>query len=475
MRNYLYIISILISFIYFYFNSDFNLNKENLYFPLTLVFFSLLFFVTKKDEIFLLSKNSFKHSNIFILGFIIVSFQVTIDFILGNVTSYNQFLFVNNSIVVKSTWLSVAALNSFFLGYSVKNNIKRFNFNSKIKSQKQNSIFILLSFIATIILYFSTVNPLYLAGYYGSENMGETATYAALMIKLFGYSYLIFKTRSLYFSNNINSLKDYILKMGYIFNLFLLIYLLSVMFSGDRGPLMTFPLAYLSGYFILTKKKLSYTKGFILVLAGAFFITTLGVVRSMNKDLSLIDRFSTSLEEDSYKKNSISPHTFELASSIKTIHHAVDYVPEKHDFLYGRFQFQQLFFTIPFASNFRELIYDDISYKYKGSASFITWVFQGDNPTYGNGTSAITDFYLDFGFFGVVFGLFFFGSAIRLAEQVMYNTIIPPLFLHVFVVCYMASALYIARSSVLFEFRNVVWIFLILKVDEVLFKLKQSV
>ena len=59
----------------------------------------------------------------------------------------------------------------------------------------------------------------------------------------------------------------------------------------------------------------------------------------------------------------------------------------------------------------------DNDWKYDGSANFITYLIQGNDPSYGDGTSASADLYLDFGGYGVFFGLFIFGLLFQFFDK----------------------------------------------------------
>lgn len=65
--------------------------------------------------------------------------------------------------------------------------------------------------------------------------------------------------------------------------------------------------------------------------------------------------------------------------------------------------------------------------------------------------------------------MLFFGMITRFFEVNLFsNYNISPLFIYVFGVVYLSNAIYIPRSSILFELRTVVWITLILMLNSLI-------
>lgn len=440
---------------------------------ISVMILSLISFIYRKESNYNLRGQFFKHSSFFLLGYIIVHFQYYIDFVLGNVSSDNLYIWINKSVVIKSMILSLIGLLCFFIGYLLCKNISL----KKIKTVSNTVVsvkYLLVLALISLIVFYLTVNPLYLAGFYGSEEMGASATYANLIFSLSVYSVIIQNCRNMIVSRNIpTTFKNYLREQGYFLVSLIGVYLLSVILSGDRGPLITFGICFVSGYFFVTKKKLSLKYGLLLVFTGAFLITLLGQVRSFDSSLDFSAKLSEAIKKEK-TQNEISfiPQTQELAGSVRTLHTATNYLPEKQDFLYGRFQFQQFTVIIPFFNAYLESLFESNHPKYASSASFVTWINQGDFPTSGDGTSCIADFYIDFGLLGVVIGMLLFGYFIRYVEISMYSNTLPTLIIHVFGVVYLSTAVYISRSTVLFDLRSVAWILIILIINRSLLNKK---
>jgi len=425
----------------------------------------LTLFSLHKEKVFNLKGQFLKHSTIILIAFLIAHYQYYIDYLLGFASYDNLYFWVNHTIVIKAMLLSTIGLIAFLIGYLsfIKKSLKQ---PIKKKEKIAGTTYLIFLSIICLSIYFFTANPLYLIGFYGAEKLGATATYSITLFSSLIFAVIIQNCRNMVLTNKIPiNFKAYIKMQGYYLTILIGVYLLSVMISGDRGPLITFPMCYISGYFFVTKKKLRTKYGLILFFAAAFFISILGIARGLNKNLDFVSKLESSLNSDNrFKENSILPATQNLAVSVRSLHTAVNYVPGQRNFLYGRFQVQQIFSAIPFFSFFTPLLFTDNSYKYGGSAQFITWINQGDNPTSGDGTTCIADFYLDFGVFGVIFGMFLFGYLIRLCEIAMFNSF-PSIFWHIFSVVYIVNAVYLSRSPVLINLKTVVFIYIILLVN----------
>ncbi|WP_313382265.1 O-antigen polysaccharide polymerase Wzy [Proteiniphilum saccharofermentans] len=437
---------------------------------LSIVALVLVLFFIHKEGLFVLRKNYFRNSILFIIGYVIVHFQYPLDYVLGNVSADNFFIWINRTIVVKSMFFSTIGLVSFLWGYTLYSTSKKSELKHVVVKERVLTTKTLL-WLATafLALYFYTVNPLYLSGYYGSVGMGATATYVVLLFKVFIFAVLIQNVRNMRIKQYVpSSFLDYVRQQGYFLLVLIAIYLLSVMFSGDRGPIISFSIAYVAGYYFVSKKKLSFSRAGILLMAAALFITILGITRSLDKDMSFVDRVKESVTHSKFEEPSILPQTSELAGSVRTLHAVVDYVPKNHPHTYGRFQLQLLTSSIPFSSGLLSFLPESGHIRFKGPASFATWLIQGENPNSGVGTTCIADLYVEFGLFGVLFGMLLFGFFIRYAEVNFYKIGLPALFPHILSFVYLSDAIYISRSSILFGFRTALWIYIVLIINRYL-------
>ena len=460
-----YLILLILLSIYYFFVPE-KMDKGVMAILVMLVLAVLVIHAFRKEYFEPLKGQLLKHSTLVLIGFTVVHFQYYVDFVFGNVTANNDFIWINKNIVLKAFVLSVIGLLSFLIGHSL---YFRSITNGILipESPRSTKALTFLAFVA-LVIYFYTVNSRYLLGYYGSEEMGASATYAILIFTIAVFAIIVQNSRNIILSKvRPQSFGNYLLQHGYLFLFLVGVYLISVVISGDRGPVMTMGLGIGAGYFFVSKEKLKIKYAIMIALAGASLMSVLGIARSLDKDIDFQSRIVESIKTESrFSEQSYLSHTQELAGSVRALHTTVSYIPANHDFLLGRFQFQQLSIVVPFVNAFNTLIFDNNDFKYKGSASFVTWINQGDYWRYGDGTTCIADFYFDFGLPGVILGMFVFGYSMRYAEVSMYSGRLPGLFSNAFLIIYLSYAIYIDRSSYMFNMKLVVWTVILLIVNK---------
>ncbi|MGN6397310.1 MAG: O-antigen polymerase [Mucilaginibacter sp.] len=420
---------------------------------------SFLFF--RKENILSLKKQYIRIVYLFLLGFAIVHFQAYIDYLLGNLSSNNAFLWVDTAIVTKALVISSMGFVSYITGYSFNKNLVNIKTDSNRKYTNTKSLNIIATII--LILFFFTVNKDYLNGQYGSADIGTTAQILAFIFEAAIYAIIIIECKNLIVArrSSITFIQYLIIHRYTVFLLF--IYLGAVMFSGDRGPIIYCSLAFLFGYIFLTKKKIGLLKITFFLTLGLMFITLLGLLRHENKGLSLAERITGAVNNnvESYYSSSFLSGSKELALSVRTVHLSVKNVPLKYPHFYGLFFAQDVMLFIPMVKGFFiHLI--NIPKQYTSSAQFLTWVDLGAFATWGVGSSCIADTYLDFGFVGVIVVFFIFGYFTRHLELVAFSSVFPPPYLLIIVFCVFSFSIYISRSTICYSLSkfSYVWLFI---------------
>jgi hypothetical protein len=430
-----------------------------------LVGVTVLQFGFSNDSTKNISNKYFRHSFLFLFSYLIVHYQYYIDFLLGYVDNRRFDIWVNEKIVISAMILSTMGLFSFLIGYFSFNKkpINKYKLQMRLNIRPLEYLGIIL-----LTLYFYFIDVKYLFGNYGRIFMGTEASYIIQVFEVVLLAIIIQNTMNFSSSRNLQiKFLEFLKKQGVIFNILLLIYFISTIISGDRGPIIFYSIAIYSSYIYVTSKIVKPVIIIILLIIGTSTISILGIVRTVKSESSFISKLGFVLSSESqivnrFGTNSFAPQTQNLAGSIKCLNYAVDYIPEKHRFMYGRFQLQQLTSVIPFFSFINRLFINENHWRYLNSSNFITWISQGENPYSGEGSTIVADFYLDFGFIGVIIGMFLAGYVMRYAELVMFHRYIPSLFQLTVSIVLISRTIYIPRSSLLILLKLVVWTYVVL-------------
>lgn len=423
-------------------------------------------YVFSKEEYPWLRGQALKSSVLFLVGYIIVHFQCYIDILLGNVSLDDRFLIVDSNIICRCAWISLIGLSTFIMGYFVS--------KGRVVSPVSKRCIVPLSpliLFATFMLpiwVFSVGTAYFFMGGYGRASEIETgafSTYTTLIFEMSLYAVPLLHARNLRIQGVKLSFARFVSSLGW-YNLLLGVFTILIMLSGDRGPLIATGLFYFIAFLFHRSLKISRVKFCLLVFVAAFVLTLLGIARSFGPGVSFGDKVLMALEAER-SVESVLPQTLELAGSVRCLHYAVDYVPSQHGYMGGRFFMKEICASIPTGSRWLQLVgILPPKYQYGGSANFITWVNQGDNPSYGDGTTCVADLYLDLGIGGVALGMFILGFWTRRFDVNLWSPYLPSLLFTSFIFVYTVKAIYIPRSSVMLEFKSAVWLFIILFVYE---------
>lgn len=482
------IISAIIFVILIYFCSivgiESNLTSERLVDILILDLISLFLYSFKRKHNDNLKRNFFRITPIFLVGFVIVYFQVYVDYILGNYGEFGHDYLIDNNIVIRSSIISSIALNAFFVGTMLK---KRRGL--KFKSDNSNNVklpekvMIILTYVFFGI-FIGTVDWAYFKGGYGPEEFGGIllsgiTSYANqfLVYSIIGYS--IVKTINLRHRKDIHSneniVKFFLKNYNFYFLTLSILYLILTLLSGDRGPIIQIVLCFLTSYFLSTKRKLKVYQAVISLALGSLLFTFIANYREFKEDLSFAQKVEKAEEKrlNTARNSSIMPSTIELASSVRTFHALVSYT-KYNEHTNGLFQGIQLLGIVPglgilvqriFGVNFAEL----------NTAFIATLYVFGPYPSHSLGTTSVGDIYIDFGYLGVL-GLFLiFGFVVNYVENIVFSEKNISLFVLVVFFVLLSKAIYINRSTITILFREIMQIYLLIRLSLVIvgrFKIK---
>ncbi|MGK6340740.1 O-antigen polymerase [Chryseobacterium sp. DT-3] len=395
-----------------------------------------------RDKNVNLKNNKVKFTVLFLIGFLIVCFQPFVDLALGYLEPSNHYLFIRSGIILKTLLCASIALNSYLFGTSLFEAKKVIIQQEKPLRKMINIRTLKVINVLSFFFFLSQINSSFLdANTYGS---GRKTSF------LLGYSMLLFETSFIAIilimiinngkkSNFYNYLKQY----GYSL-IFFVLYLMLILFSGDRGPIIYLSLALIFGYIYLNNVSISSSKLISVIIIGSMLMTILGMIRRTGVTL---DSAINSKIENTYYPDSVFPMTKELATSVLTISTAVNKVPTRYDHFYGLFMFQNFSVIIPGLNSFLNARLG-IDTNFFSSSVFLTYLSLGSNAKWGVGTSAVADVYLDFGILGVIVIFIIFGYLTKKIEVYVLGYNSTNFLLVAIYLLFFSFSIYIARSNI---------------------------
>lgn len=471
----LFFILIILGFFLFleFLSVPFVLESSYLAKVLSIVLVATFCFIVKREYNIRLKGQYFRVSSLFVIGFILVHFQIYVDYVVGNYQYMGHDYLIDTTIVPKSIVISSLALVAFYLGYFYRLN-KSANSRNRIISNKPDipifsrglvvlCYFLFILFIVNIDLRFFS------GGMYGSEELGAIATYSHLYFVYAVFGIIILNSININRQDHTNiSFYRYIRMQGAPLLIILAIYLPLILMSGDRGPALQIGVVFIGGYIFSQNKKLKGLYYIFLLGAGILFVSILGVARAVEMEGgSYWDRFENigERQQSLSSSNSISPNTMELATVVRTLHVAVSYT-EAYGFANGLFQAYQIVGIVPgLGTVFQNMTGKDQSEL--RSAEFVTGLLKAD---WGMGTTCVADVYLDFGIIGVIIAFLLFGYFLRYIDERSVSLGDYNLWIWVIVFLFLSQAIYIGRSTIISVFRDAFLTYIIIHISFVLNK-----
>lgn len=356
-------------------------------------------------------KNWLRFDVLFLIGYTIVHLQIPFLASIGFEPSRPYFVWINKEVVNYSTWLSVLAINLWMLGYSFYNvKLKRISTSEIPIEQDFPKSFLTLDLVllCAFLGFMFSAGSVVLKGVYNVNSWGASAVYFLMIFQILLY------LRTVYFFNSISSRASIrqILKSFTSNKIFFIVYssyFLVFFLTGSRGEILGLFLVTALCYSIYIKR-ISLKIIVLFIFIGSFVFTLMGLGRLQEAggvdNRGILERGYESLitsESDGKGK-----FTEELATSVRIQYRAIDTVPYNYPYLYGTTYIASLFGVVPFASGLVVEAFD-IPPQYLGSANFFTYVGQGVNPSYGEGSEILADLYINFGVYGVFIIMYFFG------------------------------------------------------------------
>jgi len=415
----------------------------------------------------------FSITPIFILGYIIVFFQIPLLRFYGFEIKESLFNFIwaNDTVINKSIIISGIGLLSFYLGLMFFRKGTTNNIIIKKETKDSGRFLIILTYAFYFLFFISSGS--YKTGEYTPEDASGLVNYFSKFFNIFLSAAIILKVSNITsLSNKKMSFKRYLLFFEKPLLIILFWHLIFSMFVGDRGPIIYYLMMTFSMYFLRFKEIGVIKIAFIIFMSSVFF-TGMGIVRqTRGGDKGYIERVTGVFQIGGMSENNIGfdtsvpgGTTIELAISIRTLNYSIYNVPNKFDYGYGIFQSKYFFSIIPGLSGIMLNLIHNGDPKYNGSSNFITYLIQGKDSTYGDGSSIVADLYLDFGVYGVIIGLFLFGAFIGKNENKLFTGHQEISIVWIALIVYFSLAIYVNRSALLLQLSKIIMIYIALKMN----------
>jgi hypothetical protein len=344
----------------------------------------------------------------------------------------------------KSIILSTIGLLAFQIGFNYyKSEYQKPVLFLVSKRYMRMTSFIILFFITLILLlFYNTGAQTIFIGAYAGSKMG-TVTYDAIF-SLVSYFIIL---------GIICGIIHYkIFKKGtiqiYIIYVISALWMLALLFIGDRNTFFLIGIVAFSGFFTFIKS--ISRKRILFYLIISLFLYQIIEISRAEEDKSLetfVDAFTTtidSFEGDLDYSNSFDITTTGLRSSLKII--------DEKNYYFGKFKLISLASIIPYSSR---LIVDNDEI-FTGTSSVLKEEMIGLRRNWGVGTNIISDCFLDFGLLGVIIILFYFGKFGGYLQFQTQNNINSPKWIFLYIIC-LSYYSEMARYGFDFPLRSIVW------------------
>ncbi|OYD44532.1 hypothetical protein CHU00_16585 [Sphingobacterium cellulitidis] len=440
------IILTLVSLLYFFWGGQTTFSKDYLICILSIALISCFVFFGVQESEQELKKQYIKHSNLFLLGFLIVHFQFYIDYAFNNFSASEiEIYFVYFNIINKAVTISVIALITYFLGYLSFRKPSNWNKTTSIYRYSYSNKIALIVGVVSFGIYLITTDIRYFLGGYGSIERPFLSSLSEQIVIASLFSTIIIGNLM---SKEVFGFLTYLRSYPTLFWLLLVPYFIITLNSGDRGPILYTSIAFFVSFVILSRKKFKLITIGVFIFIGSMLIMFAAIVRGLGQEGTFMSKVEYALSHgESYKLSaqSFSPNTFELAISVRAYHSIINsYESIETNHTYGAVTLYQLLGTVPGLGSVFSII-TGLTEKELSSPRIATNLL---GANYGMGTSCVADSYLDFGIVSVIILFFIFGRFCRNMELTAFIIKYRKnLFLFITSIVLISFAIYIGRST----------------------------
>lgn len=430
-------------------------------------------------------KQWIKPSNIFYLSYLIVNFQMLIDYWIGykTVGGYGIGVIAYTNTLGCCMILGCSGLVAFTCGYCLKKNDEG---SVVVEDKTPDSLLevptlliIAQAFFFALFIYHINVASFISGEVYATSNEFAVSNYYELLFCSSTAAIVVLRVYKR--SENVSFLK-YLWSFNKFTLLLTVLYMGLRMLSGDRGPVLYTFMLYFFAYEYLTRKSVNLFVVGVATFAIAVGLSIIGIARMDVGYGSVADRavnaYNTYKEYGRFEfrdGKTIIPATEELSASCTVTQIAVNEVKNNNaPYHHGMYQLVYLLNPIPKVPGFLATQYDK---EELSSANFVDKKYLGEFNNSSLGTTIVADFFLEYDIWAVMLGLFVVGLFYREIDALIFlkdkGTI--TLFLLVVAMGYSSRAVYIPRSTFLGELKEVILIFAMIIFYKLFTNSRQSV
>lgn len=412
-----------------------------------------------------------KPSYLFVLGYLAVNFQYLLDLRLGLKTlASRRFLYpdIFNHCLV----LGVIGLLAFVIGYSYRPlplRVETDDYNSSSAIGTRKSVPVLLQVLHLLVfawfLFSADINSIVSGASYDQSAVSgpSTATRAESLLFVMNALVILFASMR---SIGKEKFSAFIAYFPFLSLAIIVVYLFIRLVSGDRGPFIYTSLLIIFGYLFASRKKIKLGIVAVALLGATLLMSLIGIARSLDVTIPFVERITGAADQFStegrfaLEDGSVFNLTDELGISFIANQVDVEAIEVKNEpYHYFAYPVYGLLSGIPFVPGIIQGTFGVTSDQFSSSGYADYQFFGGYDRTYGIGTTILGDFYLSFGVFGVILGLFLTGLFLRFLDVTIFirdrKNITYTLLL--LVLLFASKTIYMPRATLYVEIPRFVW------------------
>ena len=433
----------------------------------TFVVMFLLFCYRDKDEC--LRGNFLRISYIFVIGYVVVHFFAYASYLFTDVDFIVGLNFVNSKIINEAAINSLCSLIAFVIGYLLTN--KKVWRPTVINGRFINYDLLALFFMA---IFCVTIDKRYFQGGYNEIlNQGGGLSVVTNLSQQLAIASFVASSISKALRYRSLSFLAYVKCYSKIYYLSLLVYLILVASSGDRGPLIQLSMCYFATYFIINRKQFTLAKALPLMIVAVFFLNFIGSYRENSGGINAdnMKKANLVMSEKFSGGNIFFSSTMELSNVVRSYN--VIYEDTKiHGSISGIGFIDQILGFFPGLRPY--VIYPIFQYD-KGKREIDTNYVSTRllNSDHGMGTSCCADIFYNFGFCGTILVFFIFGVLTKRMDLELYSKE-HNILVYSFAVNYLMLAIYLGRGKLLTPLNISIYSFLLIYISVLQSKKKRT-